>query len=104
MSAIYRRIVALPWKFKLSGGESTPVNTGSHKVYVTYGTPGGSSITEKRVAYVVDKASGLLKVKTHFLPGSKLFLDIEGLNPKNATTKQISSSATEKALFGLNVY
>jgi hypothetical protein len=49
---------SIEWKFKLSGGESTPVNTGSHKVYVTYGTPGGSSITEKRVAYVVDKASG----------------------------------------------
>jgi hypothetical protein len=50
------------------------------------------------------KASGLLEVKTHFLLSSKLFLDIEGLNPKTTTTKQIPSSATEKALFGLNVY
>ncbi len=51
-----------------------------------------------------NKASGLLEVKTQFLPSSKLFLDIEGLNPKTATTKQIPCSATEKNLFGLNVY
>jgi len=51
-----------------------------------------------------NKASGLLKGKTHFLPSSRLFLDIEGLNSKTANTKQIPCSATEKALFGLNVY
>ena len=48
------------WKYKVPSGTNTwyTVNTTSHTVYVAYGTPSGSVVTEKRMSWACQKADG----------------------------------------------
>lgn len=49
---------SIAWKAKISGLEFALGSSGVHKIYMTYGTPEGSAITEKRIAYVCSNGSG----------------------------------------------
>lgn len=49
---------SIDWKIKVGTTECSAGSSGAHKIYVTYGTPSGSVVTEKRISWACTKADG----------------------------------------------
>jgi len=49
---------SIDWKIKVGATECIAASSGDHKIYVTYGTPAGSEVTEMRVREVCTDANG----------------------------------------------
>lgn len=54
----------IQWKIVVGGVDLGARSSGNHKIYVTYGTPAGSAITEKRVNEVCQLANGLSTISS----------------------------------------
>lgn len=54
---------SIAWKIKVGTLELSIGSSGAHKIYVTYGTPAGSAVTEKRIEAVCTYASGKSELK-----------------------------------------
>ena len=69
------------WKYKVPSGTDTwyPVGATSHTVYVTWGAPSGSSVTEKRVAFVCNAANGIGGTNIS-VPADAVFSSLSGLS------------------------
>jgi len=54
---------SINWKINIGTAQCGSAASGPHKIYVTYGTPGGSSVTEKRIETVCSYANGKSALK-----------------------------------------
>ena len=66
---------SISWKITIENTELSIGDTGSHKIYVTYGTPSGSVVTEKRINCVTSACKGLAN---EAIIVQKLWTDVVG--------------------------